>query len=148
MFNRRHPETGEPDDRYLIAQFGAILGPPPVEFWSQSKVCQAFWDENGLSTSTTTIPFPLSIHTDEIVSGTGNWKNVVPLPEISLESLAADIDGEDVPGFLRFLRRILRWLPEQRPTTEELIYDPWLLAGLGGGSQGQIEADKDPLPVS
>lgn len=55
---------------------------------------------------------------------------MVPLPEISLERLAADIEGEDVPGFLRFLRKILRWLPEQRPTTEELIYDPWLLAGL------------------
>ncbi|OJD15389.1 hypothetical protein AJ78_04359 [Emergomyces pasteurianus Ep9510] len=47
MFDRRHPETGEPDDRYLIAQFAAILGPPPVEIWSQSKLCQAFWDENG-----------------------------------------------------------------------------------------------------
>ncbi|EFW16404.1 hypothetical protein D8B26_005743 [Coccidioides posadasii str. Silveira] len=124
MFDRRHPETGEPDDRYLIAQFAAILGPPPVEFWSQSKLCQAFWDENG------------------------NWKNVVPLPEISLERLAADIEGEDVPGFLHFLQRILRWLPEQRPTTEELIYDPWLLAGLGSGSQGQITTDEDPLSVS
>ncbi|EEP79007.1 predicted protein [Uncinocarpus reesii 1704] len=120
MFDRRHPETGEPDDRYLIAQFAGILGPPPVEFWSQSRLCQAFWDENG------------------------NWKNVVPLPEISLERLAADIEGEDVPGFLRFLRRILRWLPEQRPTTEELVYYPWLLAGLGS----EITADEDNLSMS
>lgn len=28
------------------------------------------------------------------------------------------------------MRRILRWLPEERPTTE-LIFDPWLLKGLG-----------------
>ncbi|OJD20467.1 hypothetical protein ACJ73_08196 [Blastomyces percursus] len=64
MFDRRHPETGEPDDRYLIAQFAAVLGPPPVEFWRQSRLCQAFWDENG------------------------DWKNVVPLPDLSLEGLA------------------------------------------------------------
>ena len=56
---------------------------------------------------------------------------MVPLPDITLESLATDIKGKDKDGFLRFLRRILRWLPEERPTTEELVFDPWLLEGLG-----------------
>lgn len=56
---------------------------------------------------------------------------MVPLPDISLESLATDIKGEDKEGFLRSLRRILRWLPEERPTTEDLVFDPWLMEGLG-----------------
>ena len=59
----------------------------------------------------------------------GNWKDVVPLPDITLDSLASDIRGEDKEGFLRFLRRILRWLPEERPTTDDLVIDPWMLKG-------------------
>lgn len=56
----------------------------------------------------------------------------MPIPEnTTLEILDADIVGEDKEGFLRFVRRILRWAPEDRPTCEELVFDPWLLEGLG-----------------
>jgi serine/threonine protein kinase len=55
------------------------------------------------------------------------------MPQMTLESLAEDIQGsnEDKEGFLRFIRRILRWEPEERPTAKELIFDPWLIDGLG-----------------
>lgn len=62
---------------------------------------------------------------------TGSWNNEVPIPEVSLEQLASDIKGEDQEEFLRFFRRMLRWIPEERPTCEELIFDPWLIKGLG-----------------
>lgn len=61
----------------------------------------------------------------------GQWRGLAPIPDISLEALAEGIEGEDVPGFLSFLRRILRWLPEERPTAGELMFDPWLMKGLG-----------------
>ncbi|OJZ81013.1 hypothetical protein ASPFODRAFT_65521 [Aspergillus luchuensis CBS 106.47] len=32
--------------------------------------------------------------------------------------------------FLRFLRRMLCWLPEERATAKELLFDPWLMHGL------------------
>ena len=54
------------------------------------------------------------------------------MPELTLEELGAGIRGEDKAGFLRFLRRILRWLPEERPTAGELLIDSWLMEGLGG----------------
>lgn len=55
------------------------------------------------------------------------------MPDTTLESLAADIEGHDRDKreFLRFLRRILCWLPEERPDVGELILDPWLIEGLG-----------------
>ena len=28
--------------------------------------------------------------------------------------------------FLAFLRRALRWTPEERPTAKQLLEDPWL----------------------
>ncbi|KAK2757686.1 hypothetical protein FQN54_004655 [Arachnomyces sp. PD_36] len=106
LFHRQNPETNEPDDRYLIAEMTAVMGPPPLEYRRRSKMSQLFWDENG------------------------EWKETVPLPNITLESLAEDINGDNKEGFLRFLGKILRWLPEERPCAEELLYDPWLMDGL------------------
>ncbi|OJD10766.1 CMGC/SRPK protein kinase [Emergomyces pasteurianus Ep9510] len=90
-----------------IAEMIAIMGPPPMEYLERSEACEVFWDENG------------------------KWKNLTPIPDITLESLAVDIQGEDKKGFLSFLRKILRWVPEERPTAGELVYDEWVLKGLG-----------------
>lgn len=35
--------------------------------------------------------------------------------------------GIDRELFLNFLKRIFRWLPEERPTAEELAYDDFLM---------------------
>ncbi|PGH10044.1 CMGC/SRPK protein kinase [Blastomyces parvus] len=90
-----------------IAEMVAIMGAPPKEYLERSEECEVFWDENG------------------------KWNNPTPIPDITLESLAIDIPGEDKTGFLNFLRKILRWLPEERPTAGELAYDEWVLKGLG-----------------
>ncbi|OAX83200.1 CMGC protein kinase [Emergomyces africanus] len=107
----RDPETKEYHEEYLIAELGAVLGPPPPELMRRSKVCPIFWDENG------------------------NWKNVLPMPDITLETLAAEnikgADDKEKEGFLRLMRRILCWLPEERPSAKDLFFDPWLLEGLG-----------------
>ncbi|EGC45682.1 protein kinase [Histoplasma capsulatum var. duboisii H88] len=94
----------EPD---RIAEMVAIMGPPPKEFLKRSDVCNIFWDEDG------------------------RWKDTCPIPNITLDSLAKDIKGDDRDGFLTFLGKILRWLPEERPTAGELVYDEWLMKGLG-----------------
>ncbi|RAL08329.1 putative protein kinase [Aspergillus homomorphus CBS 101889] len=46
----------------------------------------------------------------------GNWKS---------------IKGEDKEGFLRWLRMALQWNLEHRPTALGLLYDEWLMKGLG-----------------
>ncbi|EGD85586.1 CMGC/SRPK protein kinase [Trichophyton rubrum D6] len=97
------------DDRLHLAEMIAIMGPPPKELLGRSQTSLIYWDENGLA----------------------------PIPDISLETLADGIKGEDVPGFLSFLRRILRWLPEERPTAGELMFDPWLMEGLGKFGQSK-----------
>lgn len=65
------------------------------------------------------------------ILGSWKWKGIVPIPNITLEDLGSDITGGDREGFLRFFRRMLCWLPEDRPTCEELVFDPWLMEGLG-----------------
>ncbi|QSS51926.1 protein kinase [Histoplasma capsulatum var. duboisii H88] len=108
LFDGRDSE-GAVDESLRLAEMIAIMGPPPTEFLNRSDACRIFWDENGA------------------------WRNFAPIPDVTLESLAVDIEGDDKEGFLNFLRKILRWLPEERPTAGELVYDEWVLKGLGKG---------------
>ncbi|GJP96098.1 hypothetical protein CBS63078_568 [Aspergillus niger] len=94
------------DDGAHIAELVALLGRPSPEFLKKANMSWVFWDESG------------------------NWKNLVPIPDRSFEKLAADIQGEDVEGFLKWLRLALQWNPEDRPTAVELLMDPWLMKGL------------------
>lgn len=95
------------DDRIHMAELIALLGRPPPEFREQRPLSSVFWDESG------------------------NWKDVAPIPDITLESLAEKVEGDDKEGFLRWLRMALQWNPEDRPTALELLYDEWLMKGLG-----------------
>ncbi|KAE8343402.1 hypothetical protein BDV24DRAFT_172809 [Aspergillus arachidicola] len=93
------------DDRVHMAELTALLGPPPPEFQKQRHLSSAFWEDSG------------------------NWKEVAPIPDITLESLAERVEGEDKEGFLRWLRMALQWNPENRPTALDLLYDEWLMKG-------------------
>jgi non-specific serine/threonine protein kinase len=58
------------------------------------------------------------------------WRQLVPIPQVDLERLEQRLVGEDKERFLQFIRKMLTWVPEERPTAEELIFDPWLMEGL------------------
>jgi serine/threonine-protein kinase SRPK3 len=111
----------------------AILGPPPADFLDRSENCLRYWDSNGLwehffSTSMTATMGMEPSAAD--IFCPGNWRGLVPIPEISLEQREPRLEGEDKAEFLQFIRRMVRWMPEERPTTEEVIFDPWLMEGL------------------
>lgn len=57
----------------------------------------------------------------------GNWTGQAPIPDRSLESLAArNVDGEDVEGFVKWMRKALQWDPENRPTALGLLRHGWM----------------------
>ncbi|PWY84767.1 hypothetical protein BO70DRAFT_395450 [Aspergillus heteromorphus CBS 117.55] len=111
LFSGKNPD-GVFDDRVHLAEMVALLGPPPATFRERSKLSAVFWDEQG------------------------NWKELAPLPDISLESLAGDIRGKDKEGFLRWLRAALQWNAEDRPSAVDLLFDAWMMEGLGMQKQG------------
>ncbi|RJE24407.1 STYKc [Aspergillus sclerotialis] len=55
-----------------------------------------------------------------------NWKGLAEIPNQSLESRESRLESENKVLFLQFLRKTLRWLPEERPTAEELFADEWV----------------------
>ncbi|KMU92716.1 hypothetical protein CIHG_10502 [Coccidioides immitis H538.4] len=63
---------------------------------------------------------PLSARSSTDNNKNGQWRGFAPIPDISLERLADDLEGANKEGFLEFLQRILCWMPEERPTAEEL----------------------------
>ncbi|KAI9733436.1 MAG: hypothetical protein M1834_003520 [Cirrosporium novae-zelandiae] len=91
------------DDEHHLAEMVALLGPPPAEFLKRSKKCQQYWDNHG------------------------NWKGSIPIPDQSFESRERLLNDDDQALFLRFMRRTLRWIPEERPVAEELAFDDFLM---------------------
>jgi serine/threonine protein kinase len=47
--------------------------------------------------------------------------------ETSLEVELTALEGESKAEFLRFLRRMLQWDADKRPSAQELLKDPWLV---------------------
>ncbi|KAE8349272.1 kinase-like domain-containing protein [Aspergillus coremiiformis] len=96
-------KNGLLDDEQHLAEMVSLMGPPPPEFLRRSEKCRQFWDEQG------------------------NWRGSIPIPEQSLEIRERQFSGADRELFLKFLRKIFRWLPDERPTAEELAYDDFLM---------------------
>ncbi|OJJ51657.1 hypothetical protein ASPZODRAFT_88270 [Penicilliopsis zonata CBS 506.65] len=94
---------GTLNDEQHLAEMVSLMGPPPPEFLQRSVKSLRYWDSEG------------------------NWKGSVPIPEQSLESRAEQYHGDDKELFLSFLRRVLCWVPEARPSAEELAYDDFLM---------------------
>ncbi|KAF7122249.1 hypothetical protein CNMCM5793_000206 [Aspergillus hiratsukae] len=105
LFRARNPER-KLDDGYHLAEMQVVLGDPPIEFLARSETSLEFWDKNG------------------------KWKSATPVPEYDLDTLEARLQGDEKYDFLRFLRRMLCWLPEERATAKELLFDPWLMHAL------------------
>ncbi|KAF9885149.1 hypothetical protein FE257_000675 [Aspergillus nanangensis] len=98
---------GDLYDAAHLAQLIAALGPPPMEFLAKNPERRAdFWDDEG------------------------RWLGLAPIPEArTMEALECRL--RENSGFLKFIRRTLTWMPEERATAKELLHDPWLT---GGGS--------------
>lgn len=57
----------------------------------------------------------------------GTWTGQAPIPDRSLESLIAhNVDGEEVEGFVQWMRKALQWDPEDRPTALGLLRHEWM----------------------
>lgn len=49
------------------------------------------------------------------------------MPHYSLEESEEYLEGEN-KMFMQFIRKMLRWDPEERQSARELLSDPWLTA--------------------
>ncbi|KAH6910765.1 kinase-like domain-containing protein [Coprinopsis sp. MPI-PUGE-AT-0042] len=99
---------GIEDAAHHVADMIALIGPPPLEFVQRAR------DSHPKSRAFTWF--------DE----QGEWKGPAEIPTHTLEAIVPEIHRDEKDLFLSFVRRILKWLPEERPTAQELLQDPWL----------------------
>ncbi|KAH0284078.1 kinase-like protein [Aureobasidium namibiae CBS 147.97] len=97
---------GQYSESHHLAQMVAVLGNPPPEFLAASKQSSKYWDQSG------------------------NWIHEVAIPAISLESCERRLSDENKKNFLTFIRKMLRWKPEDRSGWHDIFFDEWLLADL------------------
>lgn len=57
----------------------------------------------------------------------GNWIAATPIPEQTLETREIRLSGKDRDLLLTLVRKILRWLPEDRPSAEDLYQDEFVV---------------------
>ncbi|KAI9842414.1 MAG: hypothetical protein M1837_007159 [Sclerophora amabilis] len=101
MFDARDANK-ENSSLHHLAEMIALLGPPPRDFLQRSAIAAEYFDEHG------------------------NWKGAADIPAISLEASERNLEGKNKVLFLQFMRKMLRWVPEERESAKELLEDPWL----------------------
>ncbi|KAM4060683.1 kinase [Hirsutella rhossiliensis] len=99
----RAEKKGLLNDGQHLAEMVSLMGPPPRSFLEQSPRCRQCWD------------------------GEGDWVASTPIPNQSLETRERRLKGKDQELLLCLVRRILRWLPEDRPCAEDLFEDDFLV---------------------
>jgi serine/threonine-protein kinase SRPK3 len=115
------------------AELTAVMGPPPPEFLQRSEILEkGIWDKDGKSIlqieNRKFIYIQSSLLTP--LGEIGNWIDSLPLRNMNLENLAKRYEGEDKINFLAFIRKTLKWNPDERPEAIELLSDPWLMKDL------------------
>jgi hypothetical protein len=99
----RGEKDGILDNEQHFAEIVSLMGPPPKEFLERSEQCRKYWDAEG------------------------NWIATTAIPNQSFESRETRLNGEDKELLLKLVRKILRWLPEERPSAQDLFSDDFLL---------------------
>lgn len=58
----------------------------------------------------------------------GHWKADADIPNVTLETMVRKLEGQEKLLFLQFVRKMLKWKPEERMSARELMQDPWLMS--------------------
>lgn len=96
----------------------ALMGPPPPELLKKGKRTSEFFDEGGENCPTRTTLF---------ANPAGQQRGEIPVPDrTSLEESEENLEGSNKEAFLRFVRKMVQWRPEDRPTARQLLEDDWL----------------------
>ncbi|KAE8351352.1 kinase domain protein [Aspergillus coremiiformis] len=97
--------NGSHDPFKHLALMVALIGPPPADFVRRSETTEQCFDLGG------------------------SWiaHEEAAVPSVSLESLEKRLSGQEKKEFIKFMRSMLKWLPEERKTARQLLEDPWLL---------------------
>ncbi|KAL2024218.1 hypothetical protein VTK56DRAFT_9374 [Thermocarpiscus australiensis] len=91
------------DDQAHLAQMTALLGPPPEHLLNGGRRTHMFYHSNARLKDPELVP-----------------------KDLSFESAVTVLGGEEKAMFISFVKRMVKWDPEDRSSAKELLKDPWL----------------------
>jgi serine/threonine protein kinase len=117
---------GTPNFSYLtrFAQIIRLLEPPPADILSRANrdIYSRLYDDQGMLKV-------LGTRRDIKLTLTGRFKypDLIPGKDFTFSNLTTFLENEhDKAHFIRFAKRMLTSVPEERSTAKELLNDPWL----------------------
>ncbi len=117
---------GHFNDELHFAEMISLMGPPPKQFLERSDRCRQYWDREGKFSQTGTKIGRLHSIGAASLTIEGNWIAATPIPDQTLQSREIRLEGEDRELLLALMRKFLRWLPEERPSAQDLFEDKFL----------------------
>jgi hypothetical protein len=117
-------KDGNLNDELHLAEMVSLMGPPPRSFLERSETCRQYWDTEGKFVTVRKVLPVTDKNNGNII---GNWIAATPIPDQSLETRERRLEGKDQELLLTFVRKILRWLPEDRPSAGDIFEDEFLV---------------------
>ncbi|KAL9131739.1 MAG: hypothetical protein Q9217_000414 [Psora testacea] len=115
LFYGKDPKERRYMTRTHLAEMIALMGPPPPELLEKGKRTAEFFDEDGENCPTCTTLF---------ANRAGPWRGEITMPDhMSLEESEDNLKGSNKEAFLRFVRKMVQWRPEDRQTADQLLED-------------------------
>lgn len=112
---------GRHSDAQILAEMIALLGPPPAKFLRKSSLSQKYWDASD------DITLPKGLVSILRLISLGRWKASEEVPQSSLEDPEEYLEGANQRMFMQFVRKMLRWDPDERQSAPEHLTNPWLI---------------------
>nr|POF04075.1 serine/threonine-protein kinase srpk [Quercus suber] len=86
------------NDELHVAEMVSLMGPPSKAFLERSQECNQYWDSEE-----------------------------TPVPDQSLETREGRLEGADEEMLLKLVRKLLRWLPEERASAYDVFEDDFIV---------------------
>jgi len=104
LFDATDPVRGAYSAGRHLEEMTAFLGPPSKDLLRRANLGASYFTSEG-----------------DLLRSHGSVADA-----LSLENSLMSFVGEEKTLFLAFLRKMLRWAPEERASAQELLRDPWL----------------------
>lgn len=118
MFYGKDPNENRYMTRAHLADMIALMGPPPPDLLKRGKRSAECFDKDGEN-------FPARMTL--FANPAGQWRAEIPVPDRTcLEESEEILEASNKEAFLRFVRKMVQWRPEDRQTANQLLEDDWL----------------------